>query len=110
MNGNVSYFSKFFKIFKKALKDVEICTDPTLAKEKNNFKGLPKIENEKDKKIKVFKNKISINDVIQGNLDDCSFFASLAAIINDKTGDLKSKEKLIREAIPYYNEVKIIYF
>lgn len=44
---------------------------------------------------------LEITDIVQGNLHNCLFFAALASILN-----LPNGSQYIRQAIPYYNEVK----
>lgn len=82
----------------------EICYDKDLPKPKKKRILPPK---KKDKEVpfdEVLFPSISISDVIQGNLRDCSFFAALASILN-----LENGQQYIYQAIPYYNKVKIKY-
>lgn len=90
---------------RKAIRRKKLKKNRKMVKEKvhkNTNSTNRKLEEEKNKKL-FGHNHLKISDLIQGNLNDCSFIASLASILNFKYGN-----KYIREAIPFYNEVKYI--
>lgn len=49
------------------------------------------------------KTALKITDILQGGLQTCFFYAALASVLN-----LPNGEEILRNAIPYYNEVKFL--
>lgn len=98
-HGIVNIKHKFIKFSNHCcivLEQAELFLDRDLKKRENNGAN-KKIE--KINKSNIFSS-IEITDIIQGNLNDCSFFAALASILN-----LPNGSQYIYQAIPYYNEV-----
>lgn len=83
----------------EALKQAQICFDRDLKKTNSNIN---ENSNNNMNQNTLFSS-IQITDIIQGNLRDCSFFAALASILN-----LPNGSQYIYQAIPYYNEVKLL--
>ena len=47
---------------------------------------------------------LKITDILQGGLQTCFFYAALASVLN-----LPNGEEILKNAVPYYNEVKLFF-